>query len=264
MSGSAKAPRRASPSRAAASLRSRAANAAGTEEPADLLREAARLVGVSEVVELSSLSVQGALQRSADIRRILVRRGDSRGRRNYTVAHEIGHCVAEREGVPEVGLERWCESFAAEFLMPARIFRQEYIRRVGTNPIPTARYLTDKFEVSFTAYTERLNDLNFYKGLPTFLFVARAGQDGWTVLSAAYDRKAYRGLRGTGLTELGLDVRPDDIGADRSFRRVLSLERFSISARNPQDFPARVQLVSIAADQKTLLVAAWHVFMDRG
>ncbi len=68
----------------------------------------------------------GELRRKGKERTIVYSMHLSRDRRRFTVAHEMGHALLERVGyrLPHSGtaIERLCDKFAAEILMPKRIF----------------------------------------------------------------------------------------------------------------------------------------------
>ena len=88
--------------------------------------------------------------------------------RVYTLLHELGHvlirtsssCTEETVGRPtEDPIERWCESFAASFLMPRQDVRKLIGHRVPTDPIATATWLAGRLSVSRKSALLRLVDL---------------------------------------------------------------------------------------------------------
>jgi Zn-dependent peptidase ImmA (M78 family)/transcriptional regulator with XRE-family HTH domain len=104
--------------------------------------------------------------------------------RIFTLFHELGHMVTRTDAAclrfvvpndsqPEV--ERWCERFAAELLLPADTVR-EVAARMGvtdatpTDDIETARRIANRFKVSTRATSLRLQELQlapqrFYEAL---------------------------------------------------------------------------------------------------
>lgn len=88
--------------------------------------------------------------------------------RVYTLLHEFGHvltrtsssCTEDTVGRPtEDPVERWCESFAASFLMPRHEVRTLIGRRNSTDPIATATWLAGRLSVSRKSALLRLVEL---------------------------------------------------------------------------------------------------------
>lgn len=96
--------------------------------------------------------------------------------RSYSLAHELGHLVARRLSscwgfagpgdVGEAGSERWCESFAAEFLLPRDAVR-EYLTGLDFQPtgmladLEFTEQLAKTFHVSARAAALRLIQLGY-------------------------------------------------------------------------------------------------------
>ena len=91
--------------------------------------------------------------------------------RIFTLFHEVGHLLT-RTGAAclefvgpvdsEVGAERWCEQFAASFLLPAEGLRREAMRQGAAEDSKvddpqTARRLANRFSVSARAMAIRLH-----------------------------------------------------------------------------------------------------------
>ena len=84
-------------------------------------------------------------------------------RRRFTIAHELGHAVFERLGMrprPSWELERICDKFAAEFLMPRETFRfyagpEPSLRRI--------RELCSTFNTSLQATICRAGNIYNYR-----------------------------------------------------------------------------------------------------
>jgi len=96
---------------------------------------------------------------------IYVNDKDNEPRRNFTIAHELGHHFLHiKDDVKDIvvsfrGLknktEREADIFAAELLMPKELVISEY-RKL---PFPTANYLSGLFDVSILAMKYRLKEL---------------------------------------------------------------------------------------------------------
>ncbi len=93
------------------------------------------------------------------------------GRRAYTVAHELGHFVSTRRK-PRVLMradtgahsreERYADSFARSFLMPARALKQRFVELTAGHSHLTRRHvilLANCFSVSREAMVRRLEEL---------------------------------------------------------------------------------------------------------
>lgn len=92
--------------------------------------------------------------------------------RIFTLFHEVGHLLTRTDAAclrfilpsdPELGAERWCERFSADFLMPEEALRQ-VAARFGldgrTSPdFETARRLARRLKVSTRALSLRLQEL---------------------------------------------------------------------------------------------------------
>lgn len=103
---------------------------------------------------------------------ILVNRLHPRTRRRWTIAHEYGHFLTERErpGVDYLKApqrkslsERFADSFAAAFLMPETGVRRHFfdvVNRSNDFKVSDLCWLADLYDVSFAALTLRLENLN--------------------------------------------------------------------------------------------------------
>jgi Zn-dependent peptidase ImmA (M78 family) len=95
---------------------------------------------------------------------ILVNKKDSDERRLFTIAHELGHWVlgliCERKtgefkqpvGVPKAILEKWCDEFATNLLMPAALVRSHLSRIDKPGLVDAIIRASDKFRVSREAF----------------------------------------------------------------------------------------------------------------
>jgi hypothetical protein len=90
----------------------------------------------------------------------------TRRRRNFTLAHEIGHYLIRRAltgFVPSSAFETespeeefLCDNFAAELLMPTSVMLVDV--KKGTDPL-SLLFLTERYDVSLTALLCRANKL---------------------------------------------------------------------------------------------------------
>ena len=88
--------------------------------------------------------------------------------RVYTLFHELGHLVTRTssccvegavERPTEDPTERWCETFAAAFLMPRQDMRTLIGHRASGDPISTAAWLANRLHVSRKSALLRLVEL---------------------------------------------------------------------------------------------------------
>ena len=89
--------------------------------------------------EAADIAGSGELRRDGEGFRIFYSNYLSSERRRFTIAHEMGHAVLEQTGshVPRYGkeLERLCDMFAVELLMPKEIFADHARGEVSTQRI---------------------------------------------------------------------------------------------------------------------------------
>jgi hypothetical protein len=144
--------------------------------PTDLPAVGARL----SVVDFRSeeLPVAGELRRKDRTHfEVVYTSGMHLGRRRFTIAHELGHAFFEQTGpgCPRFGdeLEKICDMFAAEFLMPTDLLGS----RVPARPrVRDILEITNVFQVSIQAAVHRCNEL---RGLQAF-GVGRSGDLSFT------------------------------------------------------------------------------------
>jgi hypothetical protein len=164
------------------------------------------------------LIVAGELRKEKDKLKIYLAPGLPKGRRRFTIAHELGHAFFESTGpgCPRVGneLEALCNKIAAELLMPTHIFK----RAVGSNPtIDSLLKLASDFEVSTSALFLRAAKL--YKCCS---FGVDDGAIHWTAGLAKHrfagaSSSLRRGIECAMRGEAGSDL--VDINAGQSFTR---------------------------------------------
>lgn len=131
---------------------------AGTEGPPTDLRVIADKLGVASW-RAEPLPVAGELRRNGNGLTIAYASGLPAGRRRFTIAHELGHAFFEQTGpnCPRRGveLEKICDLFAVELLMPDQLTRDSIKDAGPTSVIDIA----SRFEVSMSAAMYRLTEL---------------------------------------------------------------------------------------------------------
>lgn len=97
---------------------------------------------------------------------IFVNTRGSVARSIFTLAHELGHVLVAEDALdsdpvaePAESLERFCDRFAAELLMPAETFRAEWSKGAITDPAQTCHDLAERFRVSARATLVRAREL---------------------------------------------------------------------------------------------------------
>lgn len=97
----------------------------GVDCPPTNLEAIAEKLNVVEILA-EDLPVSGELRRNGKKLVLVYSKHLSPGRKRFTIAHELGHAIFENSGPrpPRVGdeLERICDMFASELLMPNKIF----------------------------------------------------------------------------------------------------------------------------------------------
>lgn len=93
--------------------------------------------------------------------------------RLFSYLHELGHLIRRTDalciGYADTTAERWCERFAASFLLPHDAFRRRLWERFGTGTViqdlDQVRLLAADFNVSLAATAIRIEDLELGEGL---------------------------------------------------------------------------------------------------
>jgi Zn-dependent peptidase ImmA (M78 family) len=114
----------------------------------------------TSVRDCSELFGTGALVRHGGTLQILCASGLSAERRRFTIAHEIGHLVIEQHARRSVRqskeVERLCDMFAAELLMPTSAFGGAVGKSTRLRDLPA---LARSFQVSLTSAAIRWAEL---------------------------------------------------------------------------------------------------------
>jgi hypothetical protein len=132
---------------------------AGTEGPPTDLRAICGRLGVKSC-RPESLPVAGELRRDGTGLMIAYSPGLQAGRRRFTIAHELGHAFFEHTGrnCPRRGeeLERICDLFAVELLMPAGLAKNT----IEGNDPSCVFAIANRFDVSMSAAMYRFTELS--------------------------------------------------------------------------------------------------------
>jgi hypothetical protein len=127
--------------------------------PPTPLEELCGAWGIS-VAKSDELMGSGALVKDGDTFQVLYAGDLSLQRRRFTIAHELGHFALERAGgtaVPQSKeLERLCDLFATELLMPKSVFLRAVDEDFHLSSLPR---LAQLFKVSLTSAAIRLAEL---------------------------------------------------------------------------------------------------------
>jgi hypothetical protein len=132
------------------------------EPPVEVFEIASR-IGATTVDE-ESLAEDGRVEDGHRTTLILLRTATKGERRRFTLAHELGHLVfadpevlnlaRETLGVERFDVERMCNYFAAELLMPRRWLREQFEDR--PERLTVLEELAQRAEVSVSAAANRL------------------------------------------------------------------------------------------------------------
>ncbi|MFJ2107110.1 ImmA/IrrE family metallo-endopeptidase [Streptomyces microflavus] len=84
--------------------------------------------------------------------------------RTFTILHELGHLLSHEQAVcdqPEDSEERWCDRFAAAFLIPEshlRAYLEKYLKvsRVENDDVESVRKISNRYGASFQCVALRL------------------------------------------------------------------------------------------------------------
>lgn len=98
---------------------------------------------------------------------VFVNASDSKAAQMFTLAHELAHLWLGESGIsdpevsqiPQQGIERWCNSVAAELLVPLAELRREY--RPDISVLDEIQRLARSFKVSTLVALRRLFDAGF-------------------------------------------------------------------------------------------------------
>jgi len=133
--------------------------------PPTNLETLAHQMGVADIRSDEMMLVPGELRKSRGKLVIFLLPNLTKTRRRFTLAHELGHVFFENAGrrpCPSPELERLCDKFAAEFLMPSEVF----VSRAGQQPdLNKILDLCTIFETSLSATISRVSDIYGYRAV---------------------------------------------------------------------------------------------------
>lgn len=133
---------------------------------------------------------------------IIVNKNDTEVRRRFTIAHELGHWVlglicekklgefSQPPGVKRAVLERWCDAFAANLLMPSHLVRAWLPTRNQPMLIDAILGAPARFGVSDEAFFIRTWELLKIQ-IVTLRFDGRKRSFGSFTIEKAYGHQKY-------------------------------------------------------------------------
>ncbi len=137
----------------------------GLDGPPTDLEVLAHRVDVTDIRQDGAMLVPGELRKLRDGLVVFLLPNLTKTRRRFTLAHELGHAFFERTGrrpPPSRELEQLCDKFAAEFLMPRRMF----VSFAGQHPdLPRVHELCQRFETGLLSTLGRVSDIYRYRAI---------------------------------------------------------------------------------------------------
>jgi Zn-dependent peptidase ImmA (M78 family) len=136
-------------------------------EEVGILVMASSIVGSNSHRKLDVAEFRGFALADSLAPLVFINAADSKAAQMFTLAHELAHLWlgesgvfdAEAGRVPEQSIERWCNTVAAEFLMPMAALHEAYL--VGSNVADEIQRLARVFKVSTLVALRRLFDAGF-------------------------------------------------------------------------------------------------------
>lgn len=137
----------------------------GLGGPPTDLEALARRVDVTDIRLDDTMLVPGELRKLSEGLVVFLLPNLIKTRHRFTLAHELGHAFFEKTGRrphPSRELERLCDKFAAEFLMPRRVF----VSYAGRHPdLPRVHELCQRFETGLLSTIGRVSDIYRYQAI---------------------------------------------------------------------------------------------------
>ena len=131
--------------------------------PPTNLEALARRMNIMDIRNDNTMIVPGELRKLHQELVVFLAPNLPTPRRRFTIAHELGHAFFENTGRrphPSTELEILCDKFAAEFLMPQRIFKFHAGQCPDLNQV---RELCRVFQTSLSATLNRVSDIYNYR-----------------------------------------------------------------------------------------------------
>lgn len=136
-----------------------------TEAPVDI-RDIAEQMGIIVMEPREQTNWSGALDATRETPVIWARGTDPKTRRNFTIAHEIGHLMLHDDEIiwrdhtfSGDAKEQQANGYAAKLLMPEFLIEDV----LASNPDITIEGLARRFEVSPQAMEYRLRNLGYFQ-----------------------------------------------------------------------------------------------------
>ena len=135
----------------------------GSSCPPTDLQELAKRMNIADIRSDNTMIVPGELRKLRQELVVFLTPNLPTPRRRFTIAHELGHAFFENTGNrprPSEELEMLCDKFAAEFLMPRRVFKLYAGQCPNLNKV---RELCQMFQTSLSATLIRVSDIYNYR-----------------------------------------------------------------------------------------------------
>jgi Zn-dependent peptidase ImmA (M78 family) len=170
---------------------------------------------------------------------------DKKERRDYrsrwTCAHELAHILFSNLETKDINIERLCNIFAANLLMPA-----EYMRKFSQNiennfSFQTFENIKKYFDVSLESVILRINELNLLKNPDYFILILKEEVNKFTgrtkklrVSSRVLPTKAdFYIPENIGAVTLGLSMVEELLGLSNLESKVVPQEHLILRVRDP-------------------------------
>jgi Zn-dependent peptidase ImmA (M78 family) len=135
-------------------------------EEAGILVMASGIVGSNTSRKLDPQEFRGFALVDEYAPLVFVNGADAKAAQIFTLVHELAHIIIGQSGLDDLSLrapaqdrlERWCNRFAAEFLVPAEILRSTWQSGEMTPNTDTLEDLAMRFRVSTLVILRRLRD----------------------------------------------------------------------------------------------------------
>jgi Zn-dependent peptidase ImmA (M78 family) len=111
-------------------------------------------------------------------------KGQISSARTFTMLHELGHLIRDEQAVcdePQGPDERWCDNFAASFLLPADQLEKYLLSKnghtdVADDDVETVRLISQEFKASYQSVALRLIKLK-WANWPLYYLASKPGTE---------------------------------------------------------------------------------------